>query len=100
MLLAQAKKTDEDEEGVKSAFYDSDWDGGNKLFRKTMCKVGVFLIVVLVPVSPINSGIPELAPDPELLELLSQISSVFLGFALENSSLLVNIEVFRDFKCK
>ena len=78
MLLAQAKKTDEDEEGVKSAFYDSDWDGGNKLFRKTMCKVGVFLIVMLVPVSPINSGIPELAPEPEHLEFFIQIISDFL----------------------
>ena len=44
MLLAQDKKTDE--ERVRSAFYDS--DGGNKLFRKTKCKVGIFLHVTLV----------------------------------------------------
>ena len=42
----------------ESAFYDFDWDGGNKLFRKTKCKVGIFLHVTLVlirlsdPVSP------------------------------------------------
>ena len=34
--------------------------------------------VVTVAVSPISSGFPELAPDPEHLELFSQISSVFL----------------------
>ena len=44
LLLAQDKKTDE--ERVRSAFYDS--DGGNKLFRKTKCKVGIFLHVTLV----------------------------------------------------
>ena len=44
MLLAQDKKTDE--ERVRSAFYDS--YGGNKLFRKTKCKVGIFLHVTLV----------------------------------------------------
>ena len=44
LLLAQDKKTDE--ERVRSAFYDS--DGSNKLFRKTKCKVGIFLHVTLV----------------------------------------------------
>ena len=31
-----------------------------------------------IAVSPISSGFPELAPDPEQLEFFSQISSVFL----------------------
>ena len=44
LLLAQDKKTDE--ERVRSAFYNS--DGGNKLFRKTKCKVDIFLHVTLV----------------------------------------------------
>ena len=34
-------------------------------------------IIYTKAVSPISSGFPELAPDPEQLEFFSQISSVF-----------------------
>ena len=46
MLLAHAQDKKTDEERVRSAFYDS--NGSNKLFRKTKCKVGIFLHVTLV----------------------------------------------------
>ena len=35
-------------------------------------------LITPAPVSPISSGFPELAPDPEHLEFFSQISSYFL----------------------
>ena len=47
--------------------------------------------------SPISSGFPELAPDPEQLEFVSQISSVFLGKAPEKpvfySPMVADVEI-------
>ena len=48
-------------------------------------------------VSPISSGFPELAPDPEQLEFFSQISSVFLWKAPEKpvfySPMVADVEI-------
>ena len=48
LLVAQAKKADDDEEGVETTFSDYDSAGGNEPLRKAKGKVSVLQVIMIV----------------------------------------------------